>query len=192
MSAFLEHEVAGASVWKGEQMRARRDWIYPLTQTEVAEIDSALAKAKSGGLALFDVGAGDFPLPTLAPRLAAIREEVAEGRDQHGHGDPEDHDGAMLRDGRVVLHGRYAAEERHGHVRERELHPEHIGVKTTEQRHEHASKQILFTDVLVVRRENVLLHEAHLVVVVAVGAVGVVVSDGHQFAFGVLALIQAA
>ena len=80
MSDFLEREVAGASVWKGEQIGTRKDWIYPVTQTEVDEIDSALAKAKSRGISLFDVGADDFPLPTLAPRLAAIREEVAEGR----------------------------------------------------------------------------------------------------------------
>ena len=80
MSDILESPVSGAAVWTGVQLSGRSDWILPLSAAEVAEIDAALASVKAAGARLFEFGAGHFPLPTLAARLAAVREEVAEGR----------------------------------------------------------------------------------------------------------------
>jgi len=80
MSEILLQPVTGPNVWKGEQMRMRDDWIVALGARDVAEIDAALAHAKASGIGLFDIKPEHFPLPTLAPRLAAIRNEVADGR----------------------------------------------------------------------------------------------------------------
>ncbi|HPU51488.1 MAG TPA: TauD/TfdA family dioxygenase [Burkholderiaceae bacterium] len=80
MTEVLDRAVTGPAVWTGEQMRARTDWIHVLAAADIAEIDRALAKVKSAGTSLFSIGPEDFPLPTLAPRLAGIRAEVADGR----------------------------------------------------------------------------------------------------------------
>lgn len=80
MGEILLTSVTGPSVWKGDQMRQRVDWIVPLGATDIGEIDSALALVKSAGTSLFDIQPKHFPLPGLAYRLGQIRDEVAEGR----------------------------------------------------------------------------------------------------------------
>ncbi|MFN0164715.1 MAG: TauD/TfdA family dioxygenase [Burkholderiales bacterium] len=80
MSGLLEKEVTGAAVWKGSDMGRRNDWIVPLSKADIAEIDRALAAAKSSGKPLFEVGPEEFPLPALSARLGQLRDEVAEGR----------------------------------------------------------------------------------------------------------------
>ena len=80
MSEILLQQVTGPGVWKGEQMCRRTDWMVALGEEDVEEIDAALAHAKASGIALFDIKPEHFPLPTLASRLATIRDEVAEGR----------------------------------------------------------------------------------------------------------------
>ena len=80
MSEILLQQVMAPSVWKGEQMRKCADWIVALGARDIEEIDHALAQAKATGIDLLDIKPGHFPLPTLAPRLATIRDEVAEGR----------------------------------------------------------------------------------------------------------------
>lgn len=59
-------------------MAARRDWALTFSAEDIAEIDDALQP-----LAQADIAAlkrDDFPLPTLAPRLARIRHDVLHGR----------------------------------------------------------------------------------------------------------------
>jgi hypothetical protein len=73
--------VDGPSAWIGRNLRAREDeWIYPLSATEIAEIESATASVRAGGLDIAEIGRGDFPLPTLGARLDAMRGEILNGR----------------------------------------------------------------------------------------------------------------
>ena len=61
-------------------MAARSDWIELLTAPEVAEVEAAAAPLAARQADIATLRAHDFPLPTLAPRLARLRAEVLEGR----------------------------------------------------------------------------------------------------------------
>jgi len=69
------------SLWHGPDMAARQDWIHPLNDAEVAEIDAAVDMAMQRHVDLVSMTAADFPLPTLGQRLARIRGQIL-----HGHG----------------------------------------------------------------------------------------------------------
>jgi hypothetical protein len=71
--------IEGPFAWTGPEMAARTDWIHEFTQPEIAEIEAAIAAAREGGLGVLDIGRADFPLPDLAPALARIRDEIADG-----------------------------------------------------------------------------------------------------------------
>jgi hypothetical protein len=73
--------VDGPSAWIGRNLRAREDeWIYPLSATEIAEIESATASVRARGLDIAEIGRGDFPLRTLGARVEAMRGEILNGR----------------------------------------------------------------------------------------------------------------
>lgn len=78
-STVAPHPVSAPWVWSADQLTARTDWVLPLDGVALDEIDAALAGVKARGLALRDITARDFPLPTLAGSLAAVRRLLAEG-----------------------------------------------------------------------------------------------------------------
>jgi hypothetical protein len=71
--------VLGPAAWRGRELEQRDDWIDCLTPADVAEIEGALTHSRATGKALAELRASDFPLPTLAPRIARWRRAVAEG-----------------------------------------------------------------------------------------------------------------
>lgn len=77
-SAF--EPVTGPSAWTGAEMAATDEWIFRLQPAHIAEIEAALDKIPLDPPDLYDVSKDDFPLPTLAPELAALREELKDGR----------------------------------------------------------------------------------------------------------------
>jgi hypothetical protein len=70
--------VSSPQAWYGPDIAHRSDWSYTLSQAEIAEIESALAGLRNREI--LSIGAGDFALPTLGPRLQAIRREALHGR----------------------------------------------------------------------------------------------------------------
>ena len=72
--------VRGRSVWRGAEMVATDDWVHRVSEAHIAELDRAIAQIRIRNLRLPDFGKEDFPLPTLAPVLARIREDVVDGR----------------------------------------------------------------------------------------------------------------
>ena len=70
----------GPQVWLGPDVAASTDWIEPLSPAEIAEIEAAAVPLAAGQADIATLTAADFPLPTLAPRLARIRHEVLRGR----------------------------------------------------------------------------------------------------------------
>ena len=73
--------VSGPAVWFGPDMAAREaDWTYVLTASDVAEIEAAMASVLAKGLDIAAIRRGDFPLPTLGPKLERLRDEVLGGR----------------------------------------------------------------------------------------------------------------
>lgn len=72
-----EHPAA----WLGPQMAAAPHlWTWRLTDAEIAEIESAADAALARGTSLARLDADAFALPTLAPKLAALRREMIDGR----------------------------------------------------------------------------------------------------------------
>jgi Taurine catabolism dioxygenase TauD, TfdA family len=62
-------------------MAGRTDWIEPLSSGEIAELETASRQLLEREPDWQNVGAGDFPLPLLQPRLAGIIiDEVLDGR----------------------------------------------------------------------------------------------------------------
>ena len=80
MAHALDKIYESEAAWKGPEVAASSDWIYRLTEDDVAEIDTALAHVKSKRMALSQFGRSDFPLPTLSKTLAGILTELETGR----------------------------------------------------------------------------------------------------------------
>jgi len=76
----LPPELTGPEVWLGPDMARRSDWLHRLSDAEVAEIEAAAAPLAARGADIAAMQCADFPLPTLAARLAQIRAEVLRGR----------------------------------------------------------------------------------------------------------------
>lgn len=68
------------SAWRGADFRDDGSWICTLTPKDTEELASAARRALAHGLAVTSIQVADFPLPTLAPAIAAWAEEINNGR----------------------------------------------------------------------------------------------------------------
>jgi hypothetical protein len=65
--------------WGPDELRSRHDWIYQLTDIELAELDWAVHETESRGLDVLEIRAGTFPVPNLERVLQRMRAELMEG-----------------------------------------------------------------------------------------------------------------
>jgi len=72
-------EIKGPAVWRGDELTRQPGWQHVLTPEEIAEIESALESTKERGLALEEIGRGDFPLPTFGKRLKNGQDTLENG-----------------------------------------------------------------------------------------------------------------
>ena len=72
--------IAGPAAWRGEDLRGSDAWIHTFSASELSELHRALARVHADSLTLPEIGRDDFPLPTLGPRLQALRHELLHGR----------------------------------------------------------------------------------------------------------------
>ena len=80
MTEILDRPYECDANWKGPELASSSDWIYRLTENDIAELSAALQNVKSRGLDIPEIGKQDFPLPTLSKKLAAISGELQTGR----------------------------------------------------------------------------------------------------------------
>ncbi|MDX6497959.1 MAG: hypothetical protein QOG23_1219 [Blastocatellia bacterium] len=74
-------EIGDASAWYGQDLKGRSEWIAQLSVAEIAEVESAVSELENeSSVDLTSINKGDFPLPTLGPRLQLLLEEVLNGR----------------------------------------------------------------------------------------------------------------
>jgi hypothetical protein len=71
--------VAAPWVWTAGEITARGEWIVTLGAAARDEMAAALDRVKRRGLALKDITASDFPLPSMAPAFATIGRLLGEG-----------------------------------------------------------------------------------------------------------------
>ncbi len=76
----LPPEIQGSSAWHGPEMLTRRDWIEPLSETEIAEVERATKSLADARVDIVSIRRVDFPLPTLGPRLQRILDDTLNGR----------------------------------------------------------------------------------------------------------------
>jgi Taurine catabolism dioxygenase TauD, TfdA family len=82
-SHMLPPEISDRSAWYGNDLMESRDWIELLSETEIAEVESATRKLSEAANSSFDltsITSEDFPLPTLGGRLRQLLNEVLNGR----------------------------------------------------------------------------------------------------------------
>ena len=68
------------AAWRGDVMAARTDWIRPLDEPMVAEIESAVAAAAGSGRDLFELTRNDFPLGRMRAIFESMLGELEGGR----------------------------------------------------------------------------------------------------------------
>jgi len=82
--AGLDARLEGPGAWYGPALAARGGWIEPLLPAEIDELAAAaapwLARVEKDARALNELTPADFPLPTLAPHLTRVIDELLHGR----------------------------------------------------------------------------------------------------------------
>ncbi len=72
-------QINGPQAWFGPEQASRaEEWTYHLSAANVAEIEAALAQVCETGI--LDISRANFPVPGLAPKLQAIKQEILHGR----------------------------------------------------------------------------------------------------------------
>lgn len=66
--------------WEPEELVATDDWIYTLTDADVAEVTAAADAFLAGGMPLTEIARDRFALPRLGETLADVRRELLDGR----------------------------------------------------------------------------------------------------------------
>ncbi|MGH7025103.1 MAG: TauD/TfdA family dioxygenase [Caulobacteraceae bacterium] len=66
--------------WKAGDVADPHAWTELLSEAEVAELERAIARARDVSDDFLAIGAAEFPLPNLGPRLKAIERELIDGR----------------------------------------------------------------------------------------------------------------
>jgi Taurine catabolism dioxygenase TauD, TfdA family len=66
--------------WRAEDLRASGDHLVHLTDSDRAEIDAAIRRVAARGVPIMKLTGTDFELPTLGRKLAAVRDEILNGR----------------------------------------------------------------------------------------------------------------
>jgi hypothetical protein len=73
------HAIEGAAGWRGDDLDASEGWRTVFTSGEIAELESAIAAARRLGKPTGALSKDDFPIPSLAPRMARWRRELDTG-----------------------------------------------------------------------------------------------------------------
>ena len=77
MSVVINRKpITGSAAWYGGSLAGSDEWIYRLSEPDIAEIDSAVAGVRHRGLAMTEMTKDAFRLPHLGPVLEDIQREV--------------------------------------------------------------------------------------------------------------------
>lgn len=72
--------IESPAAWRGPEVMRDDSWVAHFTDADIAEIEAAVAGVQSRGGSLATTGRDEFPLPTLAPRIAGWARELRDGR----------------------------------------------------------------------------------------------------------------
>lgn len=66
--------------WTAADLKADQSWMHPLSASDIAELDALIAKLEPRVSEVLEIKRGDIDLPTLGPKLAAIADDIINGR----------------------------------------------------------------------------------------------------------------
>lgn len=72
--------VHGESAWTGREMASLREWVHELSSAEIADLDRAVAHARSTGKSLAQLTRDDFPIGMLAQSVDRWLDALDTGR----------------------------------------------------------------------------------------------------------------
>ncbi len=75
--------IPGAADWRGHELAASTSWIDRITSRQARELTSTVEAVMEAGRTMANVGASDFPIPSLAGDLAKARDALEVGRGIH-------------------------------------------------------------------------------------------------------------
>ena len=78
MVEIIRDTITTADAWLGPEIQNDGRWLHRLSDTEIDEIDAALAAVKKAG-GQIPFGADDFPIPTFEARLDEFVDRVSNG-----------------------------------------------------------------------------------------------------------------
>ncbi|KAH6626666.1 hypothetical protein B0J18DRAFT_145549 [Chaetomium sp. MPI-SDFR-AT-0129] len=79
-SSFPKH-ITGPTVWKASDFTSHPErWVHPLTTQEINELSDAADAYIASGAPLTGISQATFPLPTLSASLAALRDDLLNGK----------------------------------------------------------------------------------------------------------------
>jgi len=68
------------AAWKGSELAQNENWREKLTESDLVELDQAIAAARETGKPMGDLGKEDFPLPGVSKKIDRWRREIQSGR----------------------------------------------------------------------------------------------------------------
>jgi hypothetical protein len=68
------------AAWKGPELQDSTAWQYRLTESDLAEVEAALASTHEKNLALLEIVKSDFPLGRFGRKLRDLRDDLFSGR----------------------------------------------------------------------------------------------------------------
>jgi hypothetical protein len=72
--------VVDPAAWTAADLGADQSWIHPLSDADIAELDALVAKLEPRISDVLEIKREDIYLPKLGPRLAAIADDIINGR----------------------------------------------------------------------------------------------------------------
>jgi len=80
MSELPAGPITDSATWTRNELPGLGPWQHRIDETELHEIERALAVARDSGREAERIGTKDFPLPTIGGRLASLRADAEQGR----------------------------------------------------------------------------------------------------------------
>jgi len=80
MGAILREALTGPVAWSARELERDAAWIHRFGEADVRELEAALETSRARQPIVELATREDFPLPTLAPKLAAMAAQLADGR----------------------------------------------------------------------------------------------------------------
>jgi len=74
------HPLEAAAEWRAADVADPESWTMRLTAADHAQLDAALAAAKTRSTDPLDIGREDFPLGELSAKLDGVVDELLDGR----------------------------------------------------------------------------------------------------------------